>query len=162
MFWKSVINFCFIFVTMFSSCIHFFSTRRSVVDNIIFLSRLAEGNLKMNFTELYDTHLTDVKLNHLSNIVPDLTDVYTRNIFLHPMLAKFRKLSEITIDFDFQPYEENFFVFISSCGGQLKRITLVDKVNPVNFTNLSIIWARSSWLLFFLVAAWLHRYVAHF
>lgn len=124
---------------MFSSCIHFFSTRRSVVDNIIFLSRLAEGNLKMNFTELYDTHLTDVKLNHLSNIVPDLTDVYTRNIFLHPMLAKFRKLSEITIDFDFQPYEENFFVFISSCGGQLKRITLVDKVNPVNFTNLSII-----------------------
>lgn len=85
----------------------------------------------MNFTELYDTHLTDAKLEQLALVIPDLTAVYTRSIYVQPLLSRFHKLNDITIDFDYQPYEDYFYRFLTSSGGQLKRISLIDKVRDL-------------------------------
>ncbi|XP_065210003.1 uncharacterized protein LOC135838347 [Planococcus citri] len=108
---------------------------RSVGDNIVYLSRLAQEKLKLNLTELWDTHLTDSKLQHLSAVLPNLSSIYTRCMHLQ-LVTRFSKLSEIIIDFDFNHYEDVFFNFLASSGKQLRTITLKDQAGYIDLPKI--------------------------
>lgn len=68
-------------------------------------------------------------MDQLLIAVPDLTAVYTRSKYVQPLLSKFKNLSDITIDFDYERYEDNFFSFLSNSGSQLEKINLIENVN---------------------------------
>lgn len=107
---------------------------RSIGDNLVYLSRLSYGRLKLNFNELYDTHLTDSKLKELSIVVPHLRAIHTYCIYVRPLLTHFEKLEDITVDFNHRLFEtENFFNFLSVSGHRLKRITVIDYVRTFTF-----------------------------
>ncbi len=95
---------------------------------LVFLSRLADRKMVLNFKELYDKHLTETKIEELPIIVPHITTLWTKSIYLQPALSAFKMLSDVSIYFDNVPYEDNLYNFLSTCGPQLKRITLIDDV----------------------------------